>query len=64
MNEAKLPEYVGDGIYVQEGRFPGEIILTAGSHEIPRAENVIYIDPAYIPHLLKYMNEVVALRTA
>ncbi len=43
---------------MQEGRFPGEIILTTNSHEIERADQVIYIEPALIQRLCDYMLSV------
>lgn len=57
-DEPLIPQYIGDGIYVQEGRFPGEVVMTLGTHKIEEAETVIYIDPSYIPTLVHFMQSV------
>lgn len=61
MDQKHIPrpaQYLGDAVYMQEGRFPGEIILTTDSHHLPEAGHVIYIDPSYVQNLCNYMLSV------
>lgn len=52
----KQPIHLGDGAYVSEGFYPGEVILTTGSHNPADADNYIALDPNGIRLLLEWLN--------
>lgn len=57
-------EYLGDGVYVNEGRFPSEIIITTGTHIDFEEEtdidpdNIIYLDPSVAKELYRYLKNI------
>lgn len=52
--------YLGDGVYVNVGRFEGEIILTTGRHyeEDRPTEYAIYLDPSIAHALHLYLKRI------
>lgn len=45
--------YLGDGVYLGPGRFPGERVLTTGHHDPTKADNVVWLEPAVCECLSK-----------
>ena len=51
----RQPHHLGDGAYISEGTYPGEVILTAGHHDPEQATNVVYLDPTAVAALLHWL---------
>lgn len=51
----KEPIYLGDGAYVQFDEF-GTLIITTNTHIIKEADNAIYLEPAEVQNLIKYLS--------
>lgn len=55
-------EYLGDGVYANQGRMAGEIIITTGHHydgdEDRDYPNIIYLDPEIAKQLYRYLKNV------
>lgn len=55
-------EYLGDGVYANEGGYPGEIILTTGTHyaneDEGSPENIIFLDPSVAKELYRYLKNI------
>lgn len=52
------PRYLGDAVYVQEWNDFGDgIKLTTDSHHEHEAGNIIFIEPAVLRALLKWVDE-------
>ena len=54
----KTATYLGDGVYANPGRFPGEVILTTGCHldcpdQFP--DSTIYLDPTVAAALVRFI---------
>lgn len=52
----KQPIHLGDGAYVSEGCYPGEVVLTTGSHKIEEADNQVVLDPHGVRAFLLWLN--------
>ena len=48
-------EYLGDSVYVQEGSFKGEIVLTTNNGLPDDPRNKIYMEPAVLQALLDWL---------
>lgn len=53
----RQPQHLGDGAYVSEGTYPGEVILTAGDHDPEHATNVVYLEPPAVAALLQWLGQ-------
>ena len=55
-------EYLGDGVYANQGRTEGEIIITTGHHydgdEDRDYRNIIYLDPYVAKELYRYLKNI------
>lgn len=55
-------EYLGDAVYANEGRFPGEVVLTTGHHfdvnELTAPDNIIFLDPSVAKELYRYLKNI------
>ena len=51
----KEPIHLGDGAYVQEGGYSGEIVLTTGSHVLEESHAKIFLGPDETKRLLKWL---------
>lgn len=53
-------EYLGDGVYANEGRFNGEIVLTSNSSYEERNVNThcIFLDPSVAKELYRYLKNI------
>jgi len=55
MSERKEKEYLGDSVYIEQGSFQGEVILTTDNGLGP--SNTIVMDPNVVEAFLKYIGE-------
>jgi hypothetical protein len=51
------PEYLGDGVYMQEDEF-GQLVLSTDSHILLNARNIIYIELPLLKHLKQYVEKL------
>ncbi len=52
------PVHLHDGAYAQEGRYLGELIITANHHDPNAATDTVYLDPAAVSALLAYIQRL------
>jgi len=48
------PQYLGDGVYAAVNSF-GQVVLTTGTHEEAKANNVIYLELGAIHGLIEFV---------
>lgn len=51
------PIHLGDGAYVSEGSYAGEVVVTSGHHDPNHADDVVCLDPAAVPKLIAWLQE-------
>lgn len=53
-------QYIGDGVYINVGFYPGEIIITANHHydESRKYTDAIFLEPQVAKELLRYLKNV------
>jgi hypothetical protein len=49
------PQYLGDGVYVQND--DRDVVLTTGTNEIEKADNVIYLEKEVLAQFLIWLKE-------
>lgn len=50
--------HLGDGAYASEGRYRGELIITANHHDPNQATDRVFLDPRAIESLVEYIERL------
>jgi len=56
--EPLAPLHLGDGAYASEGRYLGELVITANHHDPDQATDRVFLDPRAIESLVEYIKRL------